>query len=102
LEDLLGLIDRSNFQSPDWRARLTETTASRGLDVAVALAETDGSDLMEGLYIKVEEQGRVVERYKYVRATFCNTIRDSGTHWLRRPIIPNGLREDVDLFGGTP
>jgi hypothetical protein len=55
---------------------------------------------MEGLYIKVEEQGQVVERYKYVRFDFLNAILDSGSHWMRRPIVPNQLAAGVDLFGG--
>ena len=46
---------------------------------------------MEGLYIKVEDGEHVLERYKWVRASFLGVVRDSGTHWLRRPIIPNGL-----------
>ena len=55
---------------------------------------------MEGLYIKVEEQGQVVERYKFIRADFLTTMLDSGSHWLRRPIVPNQLGAGVDLFGG--
>jgi hypothetical protein len=53
---------------------------------------------MEGLYIKVEEDGIVQERYKYVRASFLTTILQSETHWLNRPIIPNQLRSGIDLF----
>ena len=56
---------------------------------------------MEGLYIKVEEEGRVVERYKFIRASFLTTVLDSGSHWLRRPILPNQLDAGVDLFGGA-
>jgi hypothetical protein len=56
---------------------------------------------MEGLYVKVEEQGRVVERYKFIRASFLTTVLDSGSHWLRRPILANQLAEGVDLFGGA-
>ena len=53
---------------------------------------------MEGLYIKVEEEGLVQERYKYVRAGFLQTVLNSHSHWLDRPIIPNGLRPDAVLF----
>jgi hypothetical protein len=45
-----------------------------GLDVAIARHQTDPSALMEGLYIKVEEEGIVQSRYKYVRSDFLNTI----------------------------
>lgn len=54
---------------------------------------------MEGLYIKLEEEGIVKERYKYVRASFLTAIKNAEGHWLNRPIIPNQLRPDVSLFG---
>ena len=46
---------------------------------------------MEGLYIKVEENGEVIDRMKFVRASFLQTVDASETHWLERPIIPNRL-----------
>jgi hypothetical protein len=99
-EDLNELIRPSLYKGPAWRERLHETCTARGIDPEQAARETDASDLAEGLYLKVEEDGQVVERYKFVRATFLNTILDSGTHWLRRPVVPNGLADGVDLFGG--
>ena len=42
-------------------------------------------------YIKIEENGCTVGRLKYVRVSFAQTIAQSGTHWIDRPIIPNGL-----------
>lgn len=101
LEELCSCIGPSLYKGPDWREHLTTAARERGLDVERVWMETDPSDLMEGLYIKVEEDGRVVERYKYIRASFLTAVRDSGTHWLKRPIVPNGLRAGVDLFG-TP
>ena len=53
---------------------------------------------MEGLYIKVEEDGAVVTRYKFIRADFLATVLQSGSHWLDRPIMPNGLREGTDIY----
>ena len=52
----------------------------------------------EGLYLKIEEDGVVVERYKWVRASFLTAVLDSGGHWLDRPIVPNRLADGVDLF----
>jgi hypothetical protein len=101
LEELVALVGPSRYKSGGWRDHLTEEAAGRGLDVETALRETDPSDLMEGLYVKVEEGGRVVGRYKWVRADFLTAVVDSGTHWLRRPIIPNRLAAGVDLFGGA-
>jgi hypothetical protein len=100
LDDLVALVGPSLYKGPDWRQRLVEVAASRGVDPERAWEETDHSDLMEGLYLKVEEHGRVVERYKYVRASFLTAVRDSGSHWLKRPVLPNQLRNGVDLFGG--
>ncbi len=99
LEELVALIGPSRYKSPDWHQRLVESAQSRGIDTARAIEETDPSDLMEGLYIKVEEGDRVIERLKYVRSSFLTVVKDSGTHWLRRPIVPNGLADGVDLFG---
>ena len=53
---------------------------------------------MEGLYIKVEHEEIVTARYKYIRPSFLTTVLQSDGHWLNRPIIPNLLRPDVDLF----
>jgi len=99
---LEGLIGPSAFQSERWREALSEACESRGLDAGRALRETDAAGLAEGLYIKVEEGGRVAERFKMVRASFLQAVDDSGEHWLNRPVIPNRLREGVDLFATVP
>jgi hypothetical protein len=100
MDELRGLIGPSLHKSPDWRERLTEACAVRKIDADQVWNETDRSDLMEGLYIKVEEGGHVVERSKYIRASFLTAVLDSGSHWLKRPIVPNQLHEGADLFGG--
>jgi hypothetical protein len=102
LVEVTSALGPSLYKSPTWRDRLQALIRARGLDGEQTWWETDSSDLMEGLYIKVEEQGRVVERYKYIRASFLTTVLDSRSHWLRRPIVPNQLQTDVDLFGGAP
>ncbi|HEY8379468.1 MAG TPA: RNA ligase family protein [Nannocystis sp.] len=98
LTDLTGLVGPSRFKTPHWRERLVAAGAAAGVPAAQVLAETDGFDDMEGLYLKVEEDGRVVERLKYVRASFLNAILDSGSHWQDRPIVPNQLADGVDLW----
>jgi len=55
-------------------------------------------ETMEGLYLKHEEDGVVRGRYKFVRPSFLQAVEDSGEHWMDRPIEPNRLRADVDLF----
>jgi hypothetical protein len=99
---LPALVGRSLYKGANWRVRLTEACSARGLDAERVWRETDRTDLAEGLYVKVEEDGRVVGRYKFVRAEFLTAVVDSGTHWLQRPVVPNGLAAGVDLFGGPP
>ncbi len=99
LDDLTALVGPSLYKGPRWRQDLVEACAGQGIDEQQAWLETDTSDLMEGLYIKVEDAEQVLERYKWVRATFLSAVLDSGTHWLRRPIVPNRLAPGVDLFG---
>lgn len=88
-EELIALVGPSPYKSADWRDRLRDQAVARNLDPDRVRRETDLSDLMEGLYIKVEADGAVRARYKYVRADFLTAVLDSGTHWLRRPILPN-------------
>jgi RNA ligase len=89
LKDLTALIGPSTCRTPAWRDALVEAARTAGQDPEVVVAETDSDDHMEGLYIKVEEDGRTVERYKWVRPTFLTAVLDSGSHWQDRPILPN-------------
>lgn len=56
-----------------------------------ALKKTDLNPLMEGLYVKHEDDMHVLGRYKYVRQSFTNAIIDQEEHWHDRPIIQNKL-----------
>src|SRR5690606_33350602 len=84
-----------------WRDALRAAARACGADPGRVLAETDASDAMEGLYIKVEEDGRTVARYKWVRPDFLTAILDSGTHWLDRPLVANGLADPEVLYAGV-
>ena len=77
-------------------ADLREKSLVQGLDAEQVVAETDTSHLMEGLYIKVEEDGTVVDRMKFVRRSFLQAVDQSGSHWLDRPIVPNGLSVPIE------
>lgn len=90
-EDILSLLGKSLYISENKMETLRKTSEQLGLDAQRQLRETDASDTMEGLYIKIEENGQVVDRLKYVRASFSQTLDMSQTHWLDRPIVPNGL-----------
>lgn len=97
-KELTDFVGVSNFISDDAKEKLKEICTEKGLNAEQVLRETDGSNLMEGLYIKVEEDGEVKERYKYVRASFLTSVINSESHWLERPIIPNTLKNDADIF----
>ena len=52
------------------------------------LAETDDSDWMEGVYVRVEQEGRVVGRLKMHREGFLKETEDG---WGRVPFVRNHL-----------
>jgi RNA ligase len=97
-KQMMQFTVNSNFISPGHLDRLRSHCRELGLDEERCLKETDKSQLVEGLYIKVEADGIVLDRYKYVRASFLTAIKNAEGHWLNRPIVPNILRPDVDLF----
>lgn len=101
LADLTRLAGPSTCRTPAWREALSDAAEAGGADFGQALAESDGSDAMEGLYVKVEEGGHTVDRYKWVRPGFTTTVLDSGTHWLDRPVIANGLADPEVLHAGV-
>jgi RNA ligase len=102
LAQLRGLLGPSRYKSKAWREQMRQAAASgesaRWGSVERAVSETDRSDLAEGLYVKVEEEGQVRGRFKWVRADFLTTVIESASHWLDRPIVENGLAEGVDIF----
>jgi hypothetical protein len=98
LAALQALVGTSAFIASDHRAQLRSAALVAGVDPAQALRETDPSGYMEGLYIKVEAGGLVTGRYKFVRAGFLQTVLDSGSHWMDRPLLPNRLRADASLW----
>ena len=92
LKEVTSLIDKSAFQTNRW-GDILETKVALAthldLDMEQVLKETDQSSLMEGLYIKHENDRHVVGRYKYVRHEFVQTIIKSGTHYKDRTMIAN-------------
>lgn len=97
-KQLQAMVKSSYFIAPNHLEILKEVCNKLHLNAERVLKETNPSYLMEGLYIKWEEDGIVKGRYKFVRPDFLNSILDSETHWLDRPIVPNQLAEGVDLF----
>lgn len=99
--DITRLIGYSLGRTDGWRTALEATAQNRKLDVERVVSQTDSEDRTEGLYIKVEDDERVLARYKFVRSSFTQTIMDGEEHWQDRPIVPNGLKEGVDIFAPT-
>ncbi len=97
-EEIAGLIGPSHFISDTAEQSFLAQCRKGGVDSERAARQTDLSGIMEGIYIKVEESDYVIDRLKFVRASFLNAILDSESHWASRPIVANALAEGVDLF----
>ena len=99
-KQIKALIRPSLYQTEHWRENLVKAAEAAGVDPGQAMIETDDTGLSEGLYLKVEdpETQTVVGRYKWVRASFVQTILESGSHWQARPLIFNGLAPGVDIM----
>ena len=95
-EDILKFLGDSNYVSNHHIEHLREDAERLGLDADRVCRETDLSKTMEGIYIKVEENGEVVDRMKYVRASFLQTVEESQSHWLDRPIVPNRITKKIE------
>ena len=90
-EEILKLLGKSRYVTGNQKQNLWDTAVKLGLDPERNCRETELSGMMEGLYIKVEEEGKVVDRMKFVRAAFLQCVDFSETHWIDKPIIPNQL-----------
>jgi hypothetical protein len=98
LVDLLWNLGPSVAKTRRWKKRFEETVTREQLDVKAAWKHSDDSTYAEGLYIKVEQDGETVGRYKWVRADFVQTIIDSNMHHSEQPFIPNLLAPGVDIY----
>jgi len=90
-DELQKCLGKSLYKSENWQQSLLSVCEKEGLNFDLAMKQTDNSDLAEGLYIKIEDDGRTIDRYKFVRSEFTARILSSDSHWLERPIIPNLL-----------
>ena len=89
--DVEVLVTKSLYKTANWRDVLKEAAATSGNRPEMVEQQTEDTDLSEGLYIKQEDAESVVDRFKYVRAGFIQTLTDSDSHWHSRPILPNQL-----------
>ncbi len=96
LDELTRLLGPSQYIRAGHREDLRRQCEAMGLDAGKIFAETDATGTMEGLYIKVETDGEVTRRMKYVRSTFLQNIVTSEAHWLERPLVQNLLKYPAD------
>jgi hypothetical protein len=54
-------------------------------------------NLMEGLYLRTENENGVTGRAKFVRPEFVEKIKQS-THWQQQVMVPNELADGVDIW----
>lgn len=98
-EEIISYLGDSNFISPDHIANLHHEAENMGLDADAICRQTETCRTMEGIYIKIEEDGQVVDRMKYVRNSFLQTAETATQAWLDRAIVPNGLAGTIeDIF----
>lgn len=99
MEEILKHLDDSNYISDKHIEHLREDAERLHWDADQICRETDAARTMEGIYIKVEENGEVVDRMKYVRTSFLQTVETPQTQWLDRPIVPNRIKCSIsELF----
>ena len=95
-DEMLKLLGPSKFVTGNQRQNLYDAAVKLGLDPERSCNETELSGMMEGLYIKIEEDRQVIDRMKFVRAAFLQCVDFSETHWLDKPIIPNQLAVPIE------
>jgi len=99
IEDIVANVGLSAFISENAYANLEKELTDKNIPEKDVLLSFNKDRIMEGLYIKWEEDGIVKGRYKYVRPNFVQTILSSGEHWQKRPSIANRLKEGCTMFG---
>lgn len=100
LQDLLSLVGISHFVTEHSAMKIEKAMQEKGFpqDQIDVLMKLNRERLMEGLYLKWEEDGIVKERYKYVRGDFVQTILENGEHWSKRPTIMNELINEDAMY----
>lgn len=102
LEHMKSLVGPSVFSTPceieDWKVSLHKACALVGDDYSKRLPKMDDSRVIEGIYIKLEQDGKTVDRLKWVRTGFLQAIQSADEHWQSRFPVPNLLEAQTDVF----
>ncbi len=92
LDEVRKLIGPSRFKTPGWRDELLCAIADAEVsDSERFVRETDPSDDMEGVVLKVEVDGAVVERAKFVREGFKSPFLHSSSQWFAARKVRNRI-----------
>jgi hypothetical protein len=92
LDELRRCIGPSRFKTPGWRDELLTAIADADVhDSEPFIRETDPSDDMEGLVVKLEADGVVVDRAKLVRDSFKSPGHQTSSQWLAARRVKNRL-----------
>ena len=98
LKELTALIKDSPYISENHLESFRRECISLGLDPIRELESIPHSRLMEGLYIKVESDGEVKDRMKFVRQGF-RQVQLASDKTEYKPIIKNSLSPSAkDIF----
>jgi len=95
-ESILGHLGRSLYITDNHIEALKASAQRAGANIDEVLSETDPSTDMEGLYIKIENNGTVESRVKFVRASYAQCAAESTSRWQSRVIVPNLLKRLTD------
>jgi len=98
LGQLESMVQPTPFKSDDWQNALEQAAIESNSRLDMVDGQTEDSDLAEGLYLKQEDENLVLDRFKFVRSDFIQALEASDGHWLDRPILQNGLADNVDIF----
>ena len=98
LKELTDLIVNSPYISENYLESFNKECISLGLDPIREGELIPHSRLMEGLYIKLESEGEVKDRMKFVRQGF-RQVQLASDKTEYKPIIKNSLSPDAkDIF----
>lgn len=91
-DQFVGLVGKSKYINTSRIQKDFHNACIKGeSDFDLEYSRTCLDGMMEGLYVKVEEDGIVAGQYKWVRSSFTQTVLDSESHWQSRKIVPNKL-----------
>jgi RNA ligase len=85
-------------RGPATREQLIELIGPSRFDSIFENPLTGRADnLVEGLYLRTEAEGRVIERAKIVRPEFVERLKQSE-HWQHQALVPNQLIQTAEIW----